>query len=846
MTTLWQDLRYAFRVLARSPGFAGIVVLTLALGIGVNSALFRVIHHVLLKPLPYPNPERLVPVPTTITAPGKPTEVLPVWSYPRFEFLREHNRVFAQMVACADDSLTLTHSGDPERVGAELVSADYFSLLGLKPQLGRVFEEQEDRAPGGHPVAVISDGLWRRHFGAQADVIGKTVCLNKTYLTVVGVLPAWFKGQLGSADVWVPITMAPVLQSNPNRLTRAATMWHQVLARLSPEISLQAARAAAASLEKQLETAFPMPEETSTWGIRVASLQEANTDPALRRALLVLWAAVGFVLLITCVNTGGLLLARGISRQGEVSTRIALGATRARVIRQLLIESLVLSAGAGVLALVFARGGIDLMAAFRPADAQGFHVRYARLPDFGEIRLGTPVLLFNAVLALVCGATFGLVPGLRIARRSLASSLRGPTAASAPGGAWSSLCLCQARSLLVVGQTALAIVLLTGAGLMLRSFVHLMTTKIGFEPAGLLTLQVTAPQGLSGAAWGSAVQQMEQRMASIPGVRSVCVADATPLSGSYDHSLVQLQRPGSENGPTEVPIGVHKAGPGYLRTLQVPLVAGRWFTEQDVAGAKRVAVINETMARRYWPGTDPVGQSLDLGLAIEPGYAPVEIVGVVGDVKYDDMAAKFGNDVYVPYLQSGYPCYHLTIRTAGKGSHRRDAAGGDPDPLSLVAVVRQAVAAVQRELPVSDVMTMTQRMAHSTSRTRFIAVLLASFAALALVLAVTGLYGLVAYSVAQRTREIGIRMALGARSSQVLYLTLCQGMRLVVIGGVVGVAAALALTRLMGSLLYEVSAADPLTFAAVALLLALAALLACYLPARRAARIDPMVALRSG
>ncbi len=830
MSTLWQDIRYAFRVLARSPGFAGAVMLTLALGIGVNSALFSVVHNVLLKPLPYPDPERLVQVQSTITAPGKPADVMPVWSYPRFELLREHSRVFAQIAACAEDSLTLTQGGDTERVGAELVSADYFSLLGLRPPLGRVFEEQEDRTPGTDPVAVISDGLWRRRFGSQADMIGKTVCLNKTYLTVVGVLPAWFKGQLGSADVWVPITMAPILQGNPERLTRSATLWHQVLARLNPQISLAAAQAAVAPLEKQIEAVYPMSDQTSTWGIRLASLQKANTDPAIRRSLLVLSAAVGFVLLITCVNIGGLLLARGISRRGEVATRMALGATRARVIRQLLIESLVLSVGAGVLALLFAHGGIDLMATFRPADTQGFHVRYARLPDFGEIGLGAPVLLFNFVLALMCGVIFGLVPALRTTRRSLAPSLRGTTE-SAPVGRWSALRLCQARSLLVVGQTALAIVLLVGAGLMLRSFGRLMTTKIGFEPAGLLTLQVNTPQGLSSGAWGSAVQQVEQRIASIPGVQSACVADATPLSGSYDHSLVQLRQAGSENGQTDVLIGVHRASPGYIRTLHVPLLAGRWFTEQDVHGAKRAVVINEAMARRYWPGTDPVGHELDLSMAIEPGYAPVEIVGVVGDVKYDDMAAKFGNDIYVPYLQSGYPVYYVTVRTAG-------------DPLSMVAAVRQAVAAVERELPVSDVMTMSQRIANSTSRTKFIAVLLALFAVLALVLAVTGLYGLIAYSVAQRTREIGIRMALGAQSSQVLRLTLRQGMWLVATGVAVGVAAALALTRLMQSLLYEVSAADPLTFAAVALLLALAALLACYVPARRAARIDPMVALR--
>jgi putative ABC transport system permease protein len=831
MGSLWQDLRYAFRMLGRSPGFAGTVVLTLALGIGVNSALFSVVHDVLLKPLPYPNPERLVQVQTTVTAPDKPTEVIGVWSYPWFELLREHGRVFAQIAACAEDTLTLTQGGDPERVGAELVSGDYFPLFGLKPQLGRVFEEQEDRTPSAHPVAVISDGFWHRRFGSQADVIGQTVCLNKTYLTIVGVLPAWFKGQLGSTEIWVPISMAPVLQDNPERLTRPATLWHQVLARLNPQISLAAAQAAMAPLEKQIEIVYPMPDQTSTWGIRLASLQKANTDPAIRRSLLVLFAAVGFVLLITCVNVAGLLLARGISRQGELATRMALGATRARVIRQLLIESLVLSAGAGVLALLFAREGIDLMAAFRPADSQGFHLQqYARLPDFGKIRLGTPVLLFNSVLALVCGVIFGLVPALRSARRSLAPSLRGTTE-SAPMGTGSSPRLCQARSLLVVGQTALAIVLLVGAGLMLQSFVRLMTTKIGFQPAGLLTLLVNAPQGLSGGAWGSAVQQVEQRVASIPGVTSACVADATPLSGSYDRSLVKIRQPESENGQADVLIGVHRTSPAYLRTLQVPLLAGRWLTEQDVAGAKRVVVINEAMARRYWRGTDPVGQELDLSMAIEPGYAPVEIVGVVGDVKYDDMAAQFGNDIYVPYLQSGYPCYYLTVRTGG-------------NPLSLVAAVRQAVTAVERELPVSNVMTMAQRIANSASRTKFIAVLLASFAVLAMAVAVTGLYGLIAYSVAQRTREIGIRMALGAQSSQVLRLTLRQGMRLVAAGGAIGVAAALALTRLMRSLLYEVSAADPLTFAAVALLLAFAALLACYFPARRAARIDPMAALR--
>jgi putative ABC transport system permease protein len=830
MSHLINDIKYAFRRLRKSPGFAAAVMLTLGVGIGINSALFSVIHNVLLKSLPYPNPERLVQAQWIVTAPGKPGEVLPLWSYPQFELLRRHNRIFAQTAACDVGSLTLTQAGDPERLGAELVSADYFSLLGLKAQIGRLFEEQEDRAPGGHPVAVISDGLWRRCFASQPDVIGKAVCLNKTYLTVVGVMPAWFKGQVGSADVWVPITMATILQSNPERLKRSATLWHQVLARLNPDISLTAAQAAVAPLEHQIETAYPMSDQTSTWRIQLVSLQKAITDPTIRRSLLVLLAAVGCVLLITCVNIGGLLLARGISRQEEIATRLALGATRTQIVRQLLIESLVLSLGAGVLALWFAHEGIRLMALFRPADTHGLYALYTRLTDFGEIGLAAPVLLFNFVLAMICGVFFGLIPALRTTRRSLAPSLRGTTD-SAPMGTRSSLRLCRGRSILVVGQTALAIVLLIGAGLMLRSFVRLMTTRIGFEPAGLLTLQVTAPQGLSPGDWNSSVQQIEQRIASLPGVQSACASDAAPLAGSYDRSFVQLRQPGSENGQAEVLIGVHRTSPEYLRTLHVPLLAGRWFTERDVQGAKRVVVINETMARRYWPGMDPVGQNLDLSMAIEPGYAPVEIVGVVGDIKYDDMGAKFGNDIYVPYLQSGYPVYCLMVRTSS-------------EPLSVVPAVRQTVAAVQRELPISDVMTMTQRMANSTSRTKFIAVLLALFAALALVLTVTGLYGLIAYSVAQRTREIGIRMALGARSSQVLRLTLYQGIRLLAVGGLLGLAASLALTRVLRSLLYEVSAVDPLTFAVVILVLALAGTLACYIPARRASKIDPMVALR--
>ena len=830
MTMLINDIKFGVRILGRSPGFAGAVMLTLGLGIGINSALFSVIHTVLLKPLPYTEPDRLIQVESTIAAPGKPTAVIAEWSYPRFELLREYSRAFESIAACAHDTLTITQNGEPDRVEAELVSADYFPMLGLKPQLGRVFEAQEDRTPGAYPVAVISHGLWQRRFEGQADMIGKTVCLNKVHLTIIGVLPAWFKGQSGSTDVWVPIAMTPILQNDPERLARPMTMWHRVIASLSPGVSLTAAQAAIAPLEKQIELIYPMPDQMSTWGIQLTSLQKANTDPAIRRSLLVLFAAVGFVLLIACVNVAGLLLARGIAREREITTRMALGATRTRIIRQLLIESLILSVVGGVLALLFACWGIDLMAVLRPADNLESFTRYVQLPDFGEIRLGTPVLLFNFVLALACGTFFGLVPALSTTRRSLTPSLRGTTK-SASMGTWSSLRLCRARSLLVVGQTAMALVLLTGAGLMMRSFVRLMMTEIGFEPGHLLTLCVNKPQGLPDNVWGSLMQQMEQRIASISGVKSVCIANAAPLSGTYDRSFMPLQQPGPQGGRTDVFIGIHKASPGYLDTLHVPLLAGRWFTEQDGSGAKRVAVINATTARKYFPGTDPIGRQIDLSMAISPDYTSVEVVGVAGDVKYDGIAAEIGNNVYVPYLQSGYPGYFLIVRTVG-------------DPLSIAPAVRSVVTTLDRDLPVTNMMTMEQRMADSISRTKFITVLLGSFAGLALLLAIIGLYGLVACSVAQRTREIGIRMALGACSSEVLRLTLRQGMRLLAVGGLIGLAASLALTRLLRSLLYEVSAVDPLTFATVVLLLLLAGMLACYLPARRAAKIDPMEALR--
>jgi predicted permease len=826
------DLRFALRQLGRNPAFTVVVLLTLALGIGANSALFSVVYAVLLKPLPYREPGRLVQVQSSVAVPGKPVQTWAYWSFPKFEVLRDHNRLFAQVAACADRELTVTGDGEAERLLAEEVSSSYFPLLGLQPSLGRVFGAEADRAPGSSPVVLLGDGLWRRRFGGDSNVIGKTLHANRVSLTIVGVLPPGFKGQSGSAELWVPISMVPVLHQDPTRLQRPWVMWHQTLARLNLGLSLEQAQPGLAELERQIQSAYPEPADAgeATWRIQLVPLQTALTDPAIRRSLWVLLAAVGFVLLIACVNVAHLLLARAVSREGEMAIRLALGASRGHLVRHLLLESLLLATVAGVLALLLARWGTDLLAAFQPADQFSHFVTHARLPDFGAIHLDVPVLVFNFLIALGCGVGFGLFAAWRAARQPPGVGLRRcAERATTVGGASRHA---RGRGLLVVAETALALVLLVGAGLMLRSFSRLTATPIGFDPENLLTFRMDKPSGMPAEDSARLFQQVLERVATLPGVEAVCLADATPLSGTFDRSVALPKGSVAADGRVEMPVGIHQANADYLRTLRVPLLRGRWLTEQDRRGTKCVTVINQTMARRYWPDRDPVGQELDLSQALGPDYPTVEIIGVVGDVTYDDLAAEIGADLYLSHLQCDYPGYYVTLRTA-------------KDPSSVVGAVRQAVAAVNADVPLHDVLTMRQRLAHSASRLEFNALLLALFALLALGLSATGLYGLVAYSVAQRTREIGIRMALGAPAKGVVGLIVWQAMRRVLLGALIGLGVALALTRFLRSLLYEVEATDPLTFVGVALVLALAAFLASYLPARRAARVDPVVALRN-
>jgi putative ABC transport system permease protein len=821
---------FAVRQFSKHPGFTAVAVLTLALGIGVNSALFSVLYAVLLVPLPYPDANRLVQVESTISVPGKPVAIMPEWSYPRYELLRQYNRIFAEVAARDRSTLTVTEADGAQRVGAEFVSASYFPLLGVRAMLGRVFRPEDDLKHGSQPVALISEGYWQRRYGGDPAVIGQTLRINQTPLTIVGVLRSGFKGQSGDTELWVPITLTPVLAGDPKRLDRPFTMWHQVLGRLNPSTSLPAAQASLEWLEQQLESVLPVSTDKEAYGIHLVPFREATTDPIIRRSLWVLGAAVGFVLLIACVNVANLLLARAAAREREIAIRLALGARRGQLFRQLLAESILLAAVSGAVAWLFARWAIDLMAMFQPGDSFGLHSDYAHLPDFRQIRLNGPVLAFNCAIALGCGVLFGLLPAWRSARAALSPALHRATDRAA--GADIRLGLRGVRSLLVVAETALALMLLVGAGLMVHSFARLTTTRIGFDPDRLLTFRLDQPRGSTDATRQLFFEQVLQRVGAIPGVESVCLANAAPLSGTFDRSIMNVQRAGAAGGPLEAFIGVHLASEDYLRALHIPLVRGRWFTSQDHSRTPLVAVINETAARKYWPNQDPVGQQVDLSPALSSEFSVVEVVGVIGDVKYDTMAAEMGPNVYLSYRQSGYPGYYVNLRTAG-------------DPLAVADAVRAAVTGLSTEVPVYDLMTMKQRIAHSTSRAAFNALLLVVFALLAAVLAAVGLYGVVAYSVAQRTREIGIRIALGARTAEVLRLVIVQGMRLVLVGGLIGLVGALVMSRVLQSLLFDISPTDPVTFALIPILLAGTALLACWLPARRAARVDPVVALRA-
>jgi putative ABC transport system permease protein len=807
METFRQDLRYGLRMLTRSPGFTAIAILTLALGIGANTAIFTVVNSVLLRPLPYPEPGRLV----LLTEHWERFPILSV-SYQNYCDWRDQSHSFELVGAARNANLTLTGAGEPDRLQGQMASASLFPLLGVKPPLGRTIEPADDR-PNSAPVVMLSYGLWQRRFGGTADVLGRSITLDNNPYTVIGVLPPGFEF-LQPADVMV--AMEPWAKTLPDDRS-----WHpgiQPLARLRPGVSLDQARAEMMTIAKRLEQQYP--DYDTGVGANVNFLHEqivANSRPA----LLVLLAAVALVLLIACANVANLLLARATNREKEIAIRVALGASRGRVVRQLLTESVLLALAGGALAILFAFNGLGSL----------LRLAGSSLPRSAGIHMDMPVLAFTAGLSLLTGILFGLAPALQATRIDLREELN--RAGRGAVGAAKHLHL---RSVLVVSEVALAMILLVGAGLLIQSFLRLSAVTPGFQPDHILLADVP----LSQTAYAKPEQRtaffdrLLERAQALPGVRAGGATTFLPVSGigGAIHFNIADRPPKSPHD--YILAGYRAISPRYLEALGVPLLAGRMLSLQDSSQASAVVVINEAMARQFFPGESPLGKKMQLGATPGPGAPLMEIVGVVGNVRYA-LGSDPQAEMYVPYAQAipELPVFTMTVALRAAG-----------DPQSLSSALREAVREINRDQPVVKIRTMEQNMNDSVAAPRFRTLLLGALAGLALALAGIGVYGVMAYSVSQRTHEIGVRVALGAQMRDVLGLVLGHGLALALTGVAIGAAVALALSRVLASFLYGVTPTDPITYLGVAVLLTGISALACYIPARRATQVDPMTALR--
>jgi len=800
--TLILDLRYGARMLLKQPGFTLIAVLTLGLGIGANTAIFSIVNAVLLRPFPYQAPERLVIVQERFPA-GTGTTV----SYPNFVDWRAQNTAFASIAAVrANESFNFTGAGEPERLQGRLVSAEFFFTLGIKPLLGRDFLAEEDR-PGATPAVILSYGFWQRRFGADESVVGKQLTLNNQSFTVAGITPANF--QFGAeADVSVPIG----LSAERFRL-RGADPGIGVVARLKPDLSQQQAETELNLIAARLEQQYP--ESNKGRRVLLTPLHESFVGDV-RQPLLILLGAVGLVLLIACANVANLLLVRSSARRKEMAVRVALGAPARRIIRQLLTESVLLAALGAALGIALALWGTSLIASQLPDG----------IPRLQEARVDAPVLVFTLAISLLTGLLFGLAPALQASRPNLTGGLKEGDRGSSGGRQ-------RLRSVLVIGEIALTLTLLVGAGLLLQSFRRVLQVDPGFKPQNLLTMQISVnnPDGQQVANF---FEQLHQNVRNLPGVKSVAVSNGLPFGTANFPNFLIEGRPETENKPSGIRYTV---SPDYFQTLGIALIEGRLFTAQDTFDTPPVVIIDEVLAQKYFPDEGPVGQRLKLSMD-SPG---LEIVGIVRHVEPDSLdgqgpgPAQFYlnfNQIAVERLPGYVRRINLLTRT-------------EVEPSSLASAVRGQIAALNKDQAVFNVRTMEQIVGQSVAPRRFSMMLLTVFAVVALALASLGIYGLMSYAVVQRTREIGVRMALGAQARDVLKLVIGQGMKLGFAGVALGLIASVALTRTIKNLLFGVSATDPATFAAIALLLALVALLACWIPARRATKVDPMAALRS-
>jgi len=814
MDTLLKDVRYALRRLRKTPGFSAIVLLTLALGIGANTAIFSVVNTVLLRPFPYRAPEQLVivdhfyPSLNNLEAGASP---------PGFRDLRDKAATFDGVFVMTGWAPTLTGtSGDPQRLQGTRASGLIFKTLAVAPAIGRSFTPEED-TPGNNRVVVLSDGFWQRQFGADRSVIGKPITLNGEPYDVIGVMPADFGDFRGRpVDLWTPLALTPEQFSDNNRTSEFLTL----VARLKPAITIERARSDMKAFASQLKAQFPNNYPTD-WTLKVTSMNE-KVSGDIRPALLVLLGAVGFVLLIACANVANLLLARAASRIKEVAIRAALGAKRGHLLRQLLAESMLLAVLGGMLGLGLAWLGMKGLIALKPAN----------VPRINELRIDWVVALFTLGVSVVTGLLFGLAPAVQTSRTNLQETLKEGGRSSSSDRSGHAL-----RRVLVVAEVALALALLTGAGLLIKSLALLQHVNPGFDSSSLLTFTVSIPN----ARYGSDTARIQyfdravEAVRTVPGVTGVGITSTLPFGGggrTGSFAVEGYQPPPNKPGPWG---DLRVVSPGFLAALKVPLIKGRLFTEQDGASGPPVAVVDDEMVKRYWPNADPIGKRIAFGNPQRDSVVDwITVVGVVGHTKHEGLDAENRVQLYLPYrAASGFVGGFMgfAVRTTG-------------DPTRMLPAVRSALRNIDADVPIANIATMDANITASMGQRRFAMLLLGLFAAMALVLASIGIYGVVSYSVTQRAHEIGVRMALGAARRNVLGMVMRQGLLLVGIGVAIGLAGAFGLTRLIASQLFGVQPSDPSTFLVVATTLVGVAALATFVPAMRATRVDPVVALR--